>query len=148
MKNILVFLTLFTFFKSFSQILEPVKWATSIEKTSDTEVILIATATIDANWHLYSQNVPVDGPIPTTFSFSGNKSYLKKGNTLEEKGHTIHDPVFDMTIKFFEKKASFRQKIKLKSDEAFKVNASVEFMVCDDSRCLPPTEIDLVFNIK
>ncbi len=148
MKNILIFLTFFTFFKSFSQILEPVKWTTSIEKTSDKEVILITTAIIKANWHLYSQNVPEDGPIPTTFSFAGNKNYLKKGNNLEEKGHTIHDPVFDMTIKFFEKEASFRQKIKLKSNKAFKVNASVEFMVCDDSRCLAPTEIDLIFNIK
>jgi thiol:disulfide interchange protein DsbD len=53
-----------------------------------------------------------------------------------------------MKIKFFEKKAIFKQLIKLKTKAPFKVNATVEFMVCDDSKCLPPTEVDLIFNIK
>jgi hypothetical protein len=53
-----------------------------------------------------------------------------------------------MIIKNFGQKAIFKQRIKLKSKNAFKVNAKVEFMVCNDSQCLPPTEVDLVFNIK
>lgn len=148
MKNIILLFTLFTFTISNSQILEPVKWTTSVEKISETEAILIATATIDSNWHLYSQNVPEDGPIATSFSFESNNSYLKKGNTLEETGHTIDDPIFNMKIKFFENKAAFKQRIKLKTTGAFKVKAITEFMVCDDTRCLPPTEVDLVFNVN
>ncbi|MFI1745620.1 protein-disulfide reductase DsbD domain-containing protein [Thalassobellus sediminis] len=131
-----------------AQILEPVKWSTSTKKISETEYELIAIATIETHWHLYSQTVPEGGPIATTFSFTGNGNYLKKGNTSEEEGHTIDDPVFGMKIKFFETKALFKQRIKLKTKEAFKVNATVEFMVCDDSRCLPPTEADLVFSIQ
>ncbi|WP_111307551.1 protein-disulfide reductase DsbD domain-containing protein [Confluentibacter sediminis] len=131
-----------------AQILKPVTWTTSVDKISDTEYELVATANIDPKWHLYSQTVPEDGPIATSFTFKGNNNYLKKGNTMEEKGHTVNDPVFGMQIKFFENKASFRQRIKLKGKEPFKVDATVEFMVCDDSRCLPPTEVDLVFNIK
>ena len=53
-----------------------------------------------------------------------------------------------MRIKYFGKKANFKQRIKLKTQEAFIVNAVVEFMVCNDTQCLPPTEIDLVFNLK
>ena len=53
-----------------------------------------------------------------------------------------------MKIKYFETKALFKQRIQLKNKTPFKVNATVEFMVCDDSRCLPPTEVDLVFEIK
>ncbi len=133
---------------SYSQILDPVKWSTSVNKISDSEYELIATATIEDQWHLYSQNVPENGPIATSFVFEGNANYLKKGNTKEEEGHTVNDPVFEMIIKFFETKASFKQRIKLKTKKAFQVNAVVEFMVCDDSRCLPPTEVDLVFDVK
>jgi len=134
-------------FSATSQILKPVKWTTSVKKTSDTEYTLIATATIDSGWHLYSQTVPENGPIPTTFSFKGNDNYLKKGNTKEEKGHEVDDKVFNMRIKYFETKATFKQRIKLKTTDNFEIKAIVEFMVCNDSQCLPPNEIDLVFKL-
>ncbi|QDO95566.1 cytochrome C biogenesis protein [Formosa sediminum] len=148
MKKILLLFVLIVSGTVNSQILEPVKWNTSVNKISETEYELIATASIDKGWHLYSQNVPENGPIPTTFTFKGDKNYLKKGNTQEEEGHIIDDPVFEMKIKFFEDKANFKQRIKVRGDVPFKVNGVVEFMVCDDSRCLPPTEIELEFDIK
>lgn len=131
----------------YAQIYDPVKWTTTIEKISDTEYDLIATAVIEGDWHLYSQNVPDNGPIPTTFIFKGSADYLKKGNTKEEKGYEINDPVFEMVIKYFDTKATFKQRIKIKNVNAFKVNGIVEFMVCNDTQCLPPKEIDLVFQI-
>ncbi len=131
-----------------AQILEPVKWSTNVNKISDTEYELVAIATIDSGWHLYSQNVPEGGPIATSFSYEGNGNYLKKGNTKEGQGVTVDDPIFNMRIKYFSDKATFKQRIKLKTKEAFKVKASVEFMVCDDKRCLPPTEEDLLFEVK
>lgn len=131
-----------------AQILEPVKWTTAVKKISSTEYDLIATATIKPQWHLYSQSVPENGPAATSFSFKENTHYIKKGNTIEENGTTIYDAIFALKIKFFEKKASFKQRIKLKTKTPVKVNATVEFMVCDDKRCLPPIESDLVFNIN
>ena len=148
MKKVILILLLLVFAIGNSQILEPVKWSTKVVKISDKEYELMATATIGAKWHLYSQTVPENGPIPTTFLFKSSSNYLKKGNTKEEVGHTINDPIFNMKIKFFETKATFKQRILLKNKAPFKVEATVEFMVCDDSKCLPPTEIDLVFNIK
>ena len=148
MKKVILILLLLVFAIGNSQILEPVKWSTKVVKISDKEYELMATATSDAKWLLYSQTVPESGPIPTTFLFKSSSNYLKKGNTKEEVGHTINDPIFNMKIKFFETKATFKQRILLKNKAPFKVEATVEFMVCDDSKCLPPTEIDLVFNIK
>lgn len=132
---------------SFAQIHDPVKWSTSAEKISGSEYDLTVTATIEAKWHLYSQNVPANGPIPTTFSFKTSPDFKLIGKTSEEKGHTVHDPVFDMEIKYFENKAIFKQRIKLLSEKSFKIAGTVEFMVCDDASCLPPTEIDLAFLI-
>ena len=130
-----------------AQIFEPVKWATSVEKISDSEYYLISTATIDKGWHLYSQDVPEDGPIPTTFIYDDQNGKINViGNTTEEEGHTVDDPVFNMKIKFFENKATFKQKIEIVEGIATVVG-TVEFMVCDDVRCLPPTEVDLSFKI-
>ena len=140
------------FFCSFlsvhSQILEPVEWSTSVEKVSDTEYLLISTANIDNGWHLYSQNVPENGPIPTTFTFEDNTDFELNGSVSEETGKTVDDPVFQMKIKFFENKAEFKQRIKVLNDELSIVKGEVEFMVCDDERCLPPTYVDLEFQIS
>jgi len=131
-----------------AQIMKPVKWKTSVVKINDTDYDLVATATIDEGWHLYSQVIPEgDGPIPTTFTFEASKSYQKRGNTKEGEGHTVNDPVFNMKIKFFENKAEFKQRIRIK-EKTNKINGIVNFMVCNDSSCLPPTEVDLSFDIK
>ena len=137
-----------SFFTVQSQVLEPVKWTTSVEKNSDTEYTLISTATIDKGWHLYSQNVPDNGPIPTLFSFTSNGKYELIDSVAEETGKTVDDPVFQMKIKFFEKKADFRQRIKVLNSELSLINGEVEFMVCDDERCLAPTYVDLEFDLS
>ena len=148
MKKLIIIICIIISANVKAQILDPVKWSTSVNKISDTEVELVASATIEDGWHLYSQSVPENGPIPTSFIFEGNSNYLKKGNTKEEEGHTVNDKIFGMKIKYFGTKASFTQRIRLKNKNKFQVNAIVEFMVCNDTQCLPPTEVDLVFDIK
>lgn len=148
MKKILLSIIILSSWTINCQIQNPVKWTTSVEKISDSEYILVSKATIEKGWHLYSQSVPENGPIATSFIYDdSNQNFKILGNTSEENGHTIDDPVFGMKIKFFENSAIFKQKIKLTASTS-QINASVEFMVCDDTRCLPPTEIDLVFNIS
>lgn len=145
-KAILIIILLFTWFGQ-AQVLDPVKWTTSVEKISDTEYKLISKALIQQGWHLYSQIVPENGPIPTTFKYDTAKGALKlTGGTSEKEGHTIDDPIFRMKIKYFENSTVFEQKIKVTGNVS-NVNAVVEFMVCDDSRCLPPTEVELNFNL-
>ena len=148
MKYTILCLALFFFGVGYAQILEPVKWSTSVEKVSNKEYVLVATATIDPHWHLYSQNVPEGGPVPTVFTFENDGNFLKKGNTIEDKGLTVNDPVFEMQITYFENKATFRQSVRLKNKTPLSIKGSVEFMVCDDTRCLPPTQEELVFTLK
>ena len=132
----------------FSQMYDPVKWSASVEKFSETEYKLIATAVIESGSHLYAQNVPEGGPIATTFTYDNtNASFKLIGKTSEEEGHTVNDPVFEMKIKYFENKAVFEQKIEVVRD-VVTINGVVEFMACDDTKCSPPTEVDLVFNLS
>ncbi|MDO5969039.1 protein-disulfide reductase DsbD family protein [Flavivirga aquimarina] len=147
MKKLVLLLALFSLNMGNSQIFEPVKWITSVEKISNNKYKLISKASIESGWHLYSQDVPEDGPVPTTFTYDDKNGTFKIiGKTLEEEGHTIDDPIFGMKIKFFEDQAVFEQIVEVLADERT-VNATVEFMVCDDTKCLPPTEVDLVFNL-
>jgi len=150
MKKIIILLILILGFNAKAQILDPIKWTTSVEKISDSQYDLVATAKLDDKWHLYSQFIEGDdGPIPTAFSFKDSlNTYQLIGKTREGKGHTLHDKVFDMVIKFFEKEAVFRQRINLLTDKKLVLNESVYFMVCDDANCLPPTDVDLTFTIQ
>ena len=149
MKKLFLFLLLATVSLASvqSQVLDPVKWSTSIKKISETEYDLISKATIEDKWHLYSQVVPDNGPLPTLFTFEENASYKSVGKIKESKGITEHDPVFDMVITFFANTATFTKRIQLTGDKGTTIKGEVEFMVCDDTRCLPPSYVDLVFEI-
>ena len=126
----------------------PVKWSTSVEKIDDNTAWLKMTATIADGWHLYSQFIPEGGPIPTSFIFTPSKDYSLIGSVEEGKAHEEFDPNFDMVLKYFGKKAVFKQKIKVTSSKDFKLVGELEFMVCDDQMCLPPEFIDISFNVK
>ena len=132
-----------------AQMYNPVKWSTSAEKVSETEYDLLITADIENGWHLYSLDVPDNGPIPTSIQWEENKDRFRLvGGPKEGKGHVEFDNVFEMTIKYFEKEAVFRQRIEKITGEELIIKGVLEFMVCDDTSCLPPTEVDLLFDLK
>lgn len=127
------------------KIVEPVKWTTQTNQISETDYELIIVANIEDDYHLYSQNVPENGPLPTVFIFEENEDYDLIGTISEEEGRTVHDPTFDMEIKSFKNKAVFKQLIKMKKKNS-KIMAEIEFMSCNDSQCLNGYS-DIEFNI-
>jgi thiol:disulfide interchange protein DsbD len=132
-----------------AQIHKPVVWDTSVEKINETDFNLIISATIEDGWHLYSQDVPEGGPIATSISINEEKEKFQLiGKPSEDQGHEEFDNVFKMRIKFFEEKASFKQKIRLLTSNKIKIEGTLEFMVCDDTFCLPPTEVDISFEVQ
>ena len=97
-----------------AQIFDPVDWSTTVEKVSENEFDLVITATIESGWHVYSQNIGDDGPIPTSFRFEeSEKEYQIIGKTTEGVGHEGFDKVFEMDIKYFENNAIFKQRVNL-----------------------------------
>jgi hypothetical protein len=103
-----------------AQLLDPVKWTYSMEKVSENEYDLFFHAAIDDNWHLYSVDVPENGPIPTSFFFETSELYeLVGGITEVTKPYEKFDPSFDMTIKMFDVKADFSQRVKILSQDKF-----------------------------
>ncbi|MCK5338673.1 MAG: hypothetical protein KAJ50_07675, partial [Bacteroidales bacterium] len=133
---------------AWSQILEPVKWSFSSEKTGDNEALLTFRADIETHWHLYSQDIPM-APPATTFYFEGDTNlYELVGEVTESEYIEEFDPNFDMVLKYFSDEAVFQQKIKLLTDGPVKVTGAINFMSCDDKQCLAPVdeEFDFPFN--
>ena len=129
-------LLLFTVLGASAQIETPVTWSYAQKKISKTEAIVYLKATIQDGWHIYSQNVKPGGPVKTTIKFAASKDYVKTGTTSEPKPLSKFEKVFDMNVGYFEKQVVFQQKIKLNKPETT-VSGTIEFMVCDESRCLP-----------
>jgi len=143
----LLALMLFPLF-SFSQILDPVKWFFKTEQLTPGEATLVITAKAEKKWHIYSQDIPDGGPIPTTFIFVKSGSYEKVGKVTEGKPIIDNDPLFGMTLKYYAEKAVFKQKIRVLSKKDFVIKGSLNFMCCDDKQCLPPNDVEFEFTVK
>lgn len=128
-----------------SQILTPVKWSFSQTKISDNNYELKFTAKIDKTWHIYSQYIDDNGPVPTKFTFQPNPDVTFDGKVFEPKGHEEHDPNFDMKLVYFENEVTFVQKVKVTKNARLKGN--VEYMVCA-MQCLPPTKEPFEFFLE
>lgn len=145
--TLVIAMLLFTVLGASAQIETPVTWSYAFKKTSNTEAIVYLKATIQDGWHLYSQTVKPGGPVKTTIKFNPSKEFTKVGATIEPKPISKFEKVFDMSVGYFEKQVIFQQKIKL-AKAATTVSGTIEFMTCDDSRCLPPEEIKFSVNVK
>lgn len=146
----LVLLLFFTLSYSHSQIFDPVKWQTSLEKVDDQNYTLFFKATLDAGWYIYSQEgVGDEGPIPTEFLYinEGQGGFELVGNTQEPEGKPIYDPIFEMDIKKFQGEVTFSQKIKVTNPSLIHIDAEVYYMVCDDEKCLPPDLLEFRFQL-
>lgn len=132
---------------AYGQNINPVKWSTEVIKVSDNQYQLVSIATIEDGWHIYSQKA-TDGPIPTSFAYNTqNGAVILVEETTEEDGHIVDDPFFGVKIKFFEKSTKFIQQVETSSGIS-SINGTVEFMVCNDAQCLPPTQIELTFTLE
>lgn len=147
MKKILVFLFAITFsVAAFAQIQNPVKWDYTAKKIADKTYELRFTAKIDKGWHLYAQETG-EGPVPTSFSFARNPIVTTQGKP-KEKGNLMKefDNNFGSVLQFYADKVEFIQVVKLKANAKTSVNGEIEFMVCNDEKCLPPRKIP--FSVK
>lgn len=124
----------------FSQIENPVTWNFSVKKINATTYELHMAADIDDHWHLYSQSTPDGGPVATVISFTKNPLVTVEGKAKEVgKLEQKNEPLFGVDVKQYSKKVDFVQVIKLKAPVKTNISGSVEFMVCNDTQCLPPS---------
>lgn len=146
MKKLFFFISLFVSLVSFGQQqLNPVTWKVTYLDLPNGEGEITFTAIIEKKWHIYSQKVTVDGPIPTSFVITPSKEFKLVGVVTEDNAHEIYDKSFEAKLYVFDNQAVFKQKIKRTGKTAFVIKTSLEFMTCNDAQCLPPKT--LTFDI-
>ena len=148
MKKSLLSLLLFFFFAAaFAQMENPVKWIYNAKKIKGDVYELHITALLEPKWHIYSQDIKGDGPVPTSFAYDKNPLVKLDGKVAEiGKLQQEYDKNFGITLKYYANKVDFIQKIKLKAAVATLAKGKITYMVCNDKKCLPPK--DVAFSIK
>lgn len=140
---------------AFGQIYEPVTWTYSKQQISESKYELIFEADIEEGWAIYSNDIKNNGvdcdieicPLPVSFLFDESDGFVLVDNLIEDKENkkTSFDPIFQMEVTKFSKKAIFRQVIELINDNVI-VSGYLTFMTCDDTKCLPPTDVDFKYS--
>lgn len=135
-------------FAAQAQIVQPVKWYFSTEHVEGDEYNIVFNAKIDAGWSVYSMYLENDdGPIRTSIEFEAGDYFELVGKAEEDPTNKKEgfDPLFDMNVIKFTKAYKITQRVKIK-DFGKDVKGYLTFMTCDDSRCLPPEDVD--FSLK
>jgi thiol:disulfide interchange protein DsbD len=140
----LLFVLLLTF-TSFIHAQNHVKWTFQYVAKSST---VIATGEIDAGWHLYSQKTDENaGPIPTKMLIEASKNYKIMGSAVEGTvPHEIFDKNFESTVYLFESHYAAEQQINVKKPGTLK--GEMQYMICDDTKCLPPISVPFTLEIN
>ena len=121
----------------------------SVEDKSPTEKVIVFSATIKGDWHLYGTELPSGGPTPTSLIVDKIAGAQLVGKlTASKKPIEKHDPNFDMTLRFYSGQVSFRQTLRITDPKAFAFSGAIRYMVCNDEQCLPPTNWDFTIALK
>ena len=127
---------------------QEVSWTGSVEHLDGTEYELRFEAAIPSGFHMYDMGpYELGGPNATTFSLTpGAGAELLGGVEQRSEPHRYHDPMFGMEIGTFSGKALFTQRVRLTAAQA-KVRAAIEWMICDDKSCMPPSDTELTLVV-
>lgn len=129
-----------------AQMQDPVHFSVDRKKVSADEIEVVFTAKIDAGWHLYSTNLPADGPVSATLTTEASEG-AKVSGTLQHGGGEIsnYDEMFGMTLRYFEKSATFMQRYKI-TGKTYRVKGYLEYGACNDENCMPPTQVEFEYT--
>lgn len=134
-----------------SGILKPVTWAMSKKKLSNNEYELTYRAKIKKGWAVYSLYMEEGGPVPTTITYENAEGAEMIGTAIETGNKKEgYDPMWkdevENVIKFKSgKDYVITQKVKI-TDPSKPFTGYLNFMTCDDTRCLNPTDVDFDFG--
>ena len=145
MKTKIVLLCLIISTSLSAQILEPVKWSITENKTSDNTIEIQYKATIEDGWHLYSNVLPDGGPLATEVTYTTLEGVEIDGDLLADRAAIeAYSDVFSMVLGNYKDEVTFVQKIKLLSPQ-YRIAGDVRYMACDDGTCIPPTTVAFEF---
>ncbi len=155
MKNKQLLLIIFALIISCSSIMgqmvdQPIKWNGKVNHIQGNIYEIQAIGIFDqdkSDWHTYDLGPYDDGPNPTSLTIDlpqGAKLIGK--NYILTKVSKVFDQMFNMEIGICEEKIIVAQRVEVTTGDSSQITATIEWMTCDNSTCLPPAEKD--FKLK
>jgi thiol:disulfide interchange protein DsbD len=116
---------------------------------------LVLTMSIDAGWHTYGLVPRKDkdgiGPQETEISVESPSVLNIVGKINAPKPKQRFDAGFQITVDDYEGTVTFKIPVQAASTAKpgkYKTAVKIYYMVCDDQRCLPPTEDSVVVDVS
>lgn len=151
MKGLLFSIVLMLGFGAWSQVAEEehIFWSASGKVISDDEFEIIIKAELEEHWHTYSQFMGMgDGPLPTWITFETGSDFELIGDAVESNSITYFDETWGAEIVQFEEIAVFTQRIKWLNKDVQTITGNVNYMICSDGMCLPPSDFTFTIDLK
>jgi hypothetical protein len=135
-----------------------VKWSFSSKKIAVDTFEVTAKTVVERGWRIYSQETG-EGSSPTVFI---ENPLVKLEGKVIEQGKLIKkkNEVLDSEIRYYTDSVSFVERVIVKGRPMKQVQGdgietrgvvlkgTVEFMVCNESMCMPPEEIKFEVELK
>lgn len=145
MKKIFFLLVLLVYTTGYAQIIDPVKWTTSVEKISETEYDLAINAEIEDGWHVYSQYTAEGGSLPIVIDKNEpTEDYELVGKAIESDTIRKYNEIFEVYESYFDHHATLKQRVKLNNSNISTIALNLTGQVCKKA-CL---QIDEVFTFS
>jgi thiol:disulfide interchange protein DsbD len=123
----------------FGQKVPSANWSYTIDKTEakvGDKIEVTFTTPIPEGYHIYSNDYGDCPPLKAVFNYTQNSSFELLGEAKAVGSHHYIDDVFECEVADFEKKAEFRQQIKLRSSNPDIVGV-LEYQMCtSDGMCV------------
>ena len=126
---------------------QSVTWKSSVEPLGGDAYRIVLEAAIPAGYHMYDMGPYEGGPTATTIVLTPGEGVQLDGPVEQlTKAHTYYDELFGMQIGTLSGKPRFAQKVHLATAKGT-VAAQLEWMICNDSSCMPPDDTELTIEI-
>lgn len=127
---------------------DKVDWEFSVVQDG-CEATIVGNFTVANHWHINATQLPEDNfGIPTTFKVVESDDYEKVGGVSEPAPTKEFDEASGEHLSYHHGTFTFRQKIKVTSDEPFVLELDFGFQPCDSVKCLMPFEDRFELKVK
>jgi thiol:disulfide interchange protein len=144
--NILLTILLFSMGVMQGEIINPVKWTSSVKMSSPTTGTVSFTAKIDKGWHVYATDIPENGPVPLSVKWTKLNGVKLNGKlTPSRTPHEEMDKTFGMNLRWWTDNITIIQRFTL-TGKSYDIGGSLHYMSCNDVTCQSPASEPFSFK--
>lgn len=125
---------------------QQIKWTVVAKKTGPKTAEVYFKATLAPTWHIWSQDPGDDMLIPPTFTFK-DKAVVANGKARElGKKISKAEEGFKNKLNYYEGTVVFVQKVNFSGQKT--IAGSINYQICDPTKCLPPADFNFTAAVK